>query len=158
MKIFVFADSHTDTGSMLIAIRKGKPDRIIHLGDHARDAEELQRVFPDIPMDIVKGNNDFGSRYPADKLLALEGKRFFITHGDQYGVKYGIEPLVEKGRAESADVTLFGHTHKSYLFMHGGMWVMNPGSIGHRAFSTSKATYGVVEITGDKIHCELRDI
>jgi predicted phosphodiesterase len=42
--------------------------------------------------------------------------------------------------------------------MHGGMWVMNPGSIGHRAFSTSKETYGVVEITGDKIHCELRDI
>jgi putative phosphoesterase len=158
MKIFVFSDSHTEIGSMRNAVRAGKPDRIMHLGDHARDAEEVHRAFPDIPIDIVKGNNDFSGKYPVSKTLQLEGKNIFFTHGDLFGVKYGVERIAEKGKSENADVVLFGHTHKPYLFKHGEMWVMNPGCIGNRSVYNPKVTYGVIELRDGAVYCEIREI
>jgi putative phosphoesterase len=159
MKIFVFADSHMDTEPMLIAVEKGRPDRIIHLGDLTQDAEDLYAVFPEIGIDIVRGNNDYQSRYPSDKLLVLEGKRLFMSHGDRYGVKISLKRIIRKGHDESCDVLLFGHTHMPYIKKHGGMWVMNPGSAGRGFFGTSKsASYGVVEIAGGEFHCEIRKI
>lgn len=140
------------------AVSKEKPDHIIHLGDYSRDAEELRRRFPEIPMDIVKGNNDFMSGYPVSKLLVIDGKRLFITHGDQYGVKNGVERIADKGKDESADIVLFGHTHIPYLFIRQDMWIMNPGTIGLKSFFSPKATYGAIEIAGGKIRCEIKEV
>ena len=41
MRIVVFSDSHGSVEPMLHAVREEKPDLVLHLGDHARDAEAL---------------------------------------------------------------------------------------------------------------------
>ena len=40
----------------------------------------------------------------------LRGKKIFITHGDLYGVKYGMTNIYYKGKEVGADIVLFGHS------------------------------------------------
>ena len=47
MKAAVFSDSHGQTVLMEEAVRRTRPDVIIHLGDHDRDAVALREKFPD---------------------------------------------------------------------------------------------------------------
>lgn len=143
---------------MRMVVAKEKPDRMIHLGDHSGDAEALHRQYKTIPIDIVKGNNDYTNIYPSAKQLQIDEKRIFITHGDLFGVKYGVDRIVEKGRSEGVDIVLFGHTHKPYLFKHGEMWVMNPGSVGYRSVLISKATYGMIDLNAGITCCEIREV
>lgn len=149
MKIIVFSDSHGDLSLMKSAIEAVGPDRAIHLGDYVRDAAELQRLYPNIPFDIVKGNNDFVTAYPQSKVLEIGGKTLYLSHGDRYAVKFGIERIAWKGKELGVDAVLFGHTHVPYLDRDGGMWIMNPGCIGHQTYLSKSPTYGLIEISGD---------
>lgn len=160
MRVLVFSDSHMDLDGMKIVMRRESAegiDRIFHLGDHDRDAAALHALFPGIPMEIVRGNNDYSGVYPADKTVRIADKVFFLTHGDRYGVKYGKERITDRGLQEQADVTLFGHTHQPFLFQKGGMWIMNPGSIGHPMAGAPK-TYGVIRIENASLYCEIREM
>ena len=85
-KLLILSDSHRNVTAMTHACRLEKPDRIIHLGDHFKDAMELQRQFPDIPLDAVPGNCDL-EREPEEKLILIDGKKIFLCHGHQYHVK-----------------------------------------------------------------------
>ena len=49
-KILVLSDSHRNFDPMVQAVKLEKPDMIIHLGDHYKDAMSLHGVFPDIPL------------------------------------------------------------------------------------------------------------
>ena len=49
MKLVLFSDSHGNVANMADVVRLEHPDRVLHMGDLARDAEELARQFPDIP-------------------------------------------------------------------------------------------------------------
>ena len=50
MKLVLFSDSHGNVANMADVVRLEHPDRVLHMGDLARDAEELARQFPDIPV------------------------------------------------------------------------------------------------------------
>ena len=50
IKAAVFSDTHGNTALMLETVRRVRPDVLIHLGDHERDAQELRREFPEIPL------------------------------------------------------------------------------------------------------------
>ena len=41
MKLLIFSDSHGNVANMADVVRLESPDRILHLGDMARDAEDL---------------------------------------------------------------------------------------------------------------------
>ena len=43
MRIFVFSDTHGDTSGMDLVLSRTKPDIIIHCGDGADDAVEIQK-------------------------------------------------------------------------------------------------------------------
>lgn len=158
MKIIVFSDSHGDISLMKRAIKAVGPDRVIHLGDYTRDALEIGKLFPELHLDVVKGNNDFTSSYPQDKVLDVAKKTLFLSHGDRYGVMLGLHRIAWKGRELGVDAVLFGHTHIPYLERVGGMWVMNPGCIGRSTFFSRSATYGLIEVSEDEITCEIRNI
>jgi hypothetical protein len=42
----VFSDTHGNTEPMFRAVKKYNPDMVLHLGDHASDAQELEDRFP----------------------------------------------------------------------------------------------------------------
>ena len=155
MKIVVFADSHTDIDTMSIVIEAENPDMIIHLGDHVTDGIELHKLHPKIPMEFVKGNTDRTDEYFSEKILLLDNKLVFITHGDQYDVEQGTSEIFDRGASDDANIILFGHTHKPYVQNSKGIWIMNPGRIGRRSRKIINATYGIVILENDTVTCDI---
>ena len=142
MRILVFSDSHKNVASCARVINTiVGTDMIIHAGDHASDAAELERLFPGIPVKYVSGNCDFSSA-PSELIIEAEGKRIFLTHGHGYNVKYDDSyfSLINHARSLNCDCVVFGHTHQGYNDNLGDLIVLNPGSIKYGA------TYGVIEI------------
>ena len=46
MRILVLSDSHGNVDNMARAVELTAPDRVLHLGDCWRDAEDLRDLFP----------------------------------------------------------------------------------------------------------------
>ena len=81
MKVLIFADSHGYNMAMAFAVDREEPEAVIHLGDHAEDAREIERVFPAMPIYRVRGNNDFDPDVPLNAVVTPGGVRIYITHG-----------------------------------------------------------------------------
>ncbi len=154
MKWLVFSDSHGSMDYMRRAVEAEKPDRVLHLGDVARDGARLQALFPKLPMEQVRGNCDgWGGDEPEEKEVFFMDRRVWMLHGHTYHVKYGTGMLVSEARARGVDVVVFGHTHQP-LCDWDGLWVMNPGTVSGRP----RATYGVIELTDKGLSCRIEEI
>ncbi len=130
MKIIVFSDSHGDIANMVEVIERECPDRVFHLGDYIRDAEELEWAYPELTVDKVPGNCDWHSHAPVEKKLTLEGVTMLLCHGHPYGVKSGYGAFAHAARQMGAKVALCGHTHEAHYSKRMGVDVCNPGSVG----------------------------
>lgn len=119
------------------------------------DGIELQKQYPNILIELVKGNTDRTDEYFSEKTLFLDNKIAFITHGDSYDVEHKISGVIDRGISDDADIILFGHTHKPYLQNEGGVWIMNPGRIGRISRKVINATYGIMILENDTITCEI---
>ena len=64
-----------------------------------------------------------------EKIIELSETRIFITHGDRYKVKLGLDYLLEKAVTEDVHVVLFGHTHFPLKQRIGEILFLNPGCI-----------------------------
>ena len=147
MKWLVFSDSHGDVDTMARTVLREKPDRILHLGDMVRGAERLRDRFPDIPLDNVRGNCDFGCPdAPEEKEVFFRGKRLWLVHGHAWGVKMGTWMLLDEARARGVDCVLFGHTHIPLCHRDGSLWVLNPGAAG-------EGTCGILEERNGELYC-----
>lgn len=151
MKILVLSDSHGSLQHMVQAVETEKPNHVIHLGDHVRDAEDLSRQFPMLPILMIRGNCDFGSDCREQALAEFEGVRILAAHGHRYGVKSGLLRYALAARENFADVALFGHTHHAVCEEEHGIWLMNPGSCGYGC----RPSYGVIEIKNGRAACRL---
>ena len=153
MKCLCFSDSHGSFYGMKAAINK-HPDAevIFFLGDGLSDFEEL--IHDRSRMYIaVRGNCD-SSGILGDTMIkktdsiTLMGYRIFLTHGDLYGVKYGLDGIKGLAVDHNADLVLFGHTHQAlekYISTDkSGYYLFNPGSIG--GGYGIKPSYGVINI------------
>ena len=154
MKFIVFSDSHGDVDHMIRAVRLENPALCFFLGDGEYDLTRLQRRFPSLPVNAVRGNCDLRSTLPRALTCAAGGVRIFATHGHLYGVKHDpiYRELCEAALAEDADVVLFGHTHEPFRDRTMGMELLNPGSIG----PTTRPSYGLILLDGDRIETAVR--
>lgn len=138
---------------MLRAVEQEKPDAVIHLGDHASDAEILLREYPYLPVCRVRGNCD---RYEYDvqdeAVIEWEGVKILVTHGHRYHVKSGLLTLCYAAIQSGAQVALFGHTHIPYCEESDGLWLLNPGACG-RLFPS----YGIIEIKNGTVRCRVME-
>ena len=151
MRIAVFSDSHGRMQGFFHAMEKaGQIDHIIHLGDNARDAEDLGIVFPDIPITYVCGNCDFCAGGAYEKTVELGGKQLFLCHGHTRSVKSGLLELA--AYAKSADIVLFGHTHEPFWDAVSDVPLFNPGSIALPA--SGAPSFGILTIENDSIKAE----
>lgn len=154
MKLLVFSDSHCETEHMLHAVRRERPDVILHLGDHAADADALAEEFPFLPLYRVRGNCDFfDSSAQEQLLLQFGGVKIFAVHGHRYGVKSELLRLQYAAQEKEADVALFGHTHMPYCNARGGLQLLNPGACGGYAPS-----YGAIEIQNGSADCRVQEV
>ena len=140
--IAVFSDTHGNTRPMFETVRRIKPDAVLHLGDHARDAEALEAAFPQLDVRFVRGNCDLAAFAP-DKLTPMwQGVRIFMTHGHLYNVKYTMQPLMNAAGFSEAQLVLYGHTHIPDWEEHDGVQFLNPGTAG----SGSRLSYALIEL------------
>ncbi len=154
MKLLILSDSHRELEYMRDAVRRERPDAVIHLGDLVPDADRLAEEFLGLPVLSVRGNCDFSQPARAEELLrTFEGVKIFGVHGHRYHVKQTLLHAELAARQREADVLLFGHTHCPYCECYNGLWMLNPGACSGRAPS-----YGVVQIENGKINCRVTDM
>ena len=151
MKILVLSDSHGRVDAMKEAVRLEQPDLIMHLGDLVRDADALDRRFPEIPLIRVPGNCDGTSRLAGVLVYQTCGVKLFLCHGHQYGVKAGYYRATLAAREAGAQVLLFGHTHVQYCELYDGLWILNPGACGQG----NLLSYGLIEAEEGQCVCSV---
>ncbi|MCI8497318.1 MAG: metallophosphoesterase [Clostridiales bacterium] len=146
MRILVVSDTHRDAYVLQKAVNQQPGAQVvIHLGDGADEAEELSYRYPEKQVLFVRGNCDFASDAPAQGLIMLEGRRILYTHGHLYQVKFGEGALLEEAQRQKADIVLYGHTHHAVTAFTGGIYLMNPGSLGRP--DEKGRSYGIIDIT-----------
>ena len=106
--------------------REAGVDQVFHLGDITDDAQWLRERL-DVPLTNVAGNCDF--RGVTEVSETIEGKRFLLTHGHRYGVKFGYTKLSYYAEENMYDVALCGHTHRSFAGYMGRTLIINPGAL-----------------------------
>ena len=123
-------------------------EAVFFLGDGLLDIEPLFSKYKGVAWLSVCGNceggvirpgiSDFGS-------VTLFERKIIYTHGHRLGVKYGYETALEYARQNSADILLFGHTHRPLEKYSEGVYLFNPGSIS--GGYGERASFGVMNIS-----------
>ncbi len=155
MRAAVFSDTHSNTALMREAVRRIRPDVIIHLGDHDRDTQCLRTEFPEIPLYSVCGNCDFYPMAPEKDIVPLGPVKAFITHGHLYNVDWSTDSIVYAAQEADCQIAMFGHTHEAMNGELGSIKLLNPGTAG----KGRKLTYAFVEVFDNGgIATEIRDL
>ncbi len=166
------SDSHGRSGKVKKMIEANKDaDGIIYLGDGEKDLEsanrtvagkrksgelspadyELARATEPAFLYQVRGNCDRDSKEVVTLIKEIEGVQFYITHGYEQGVKYGLEKLAAFAKEEGCQVALFGHTHGMHYSIIDGVELFNPGS-------AANGNYGVITIKSGKAKFEHKEL
>jgi putative phosphoesterase len=109
----------------------GGVELILHAGD-VGGREVLQQIRAIAPVHAVYGNTDPPGEPGLTQSLALElgGRTIHVSHGHEVGSP---TPEILLSRY-TADVIVFGHTHKPLIERSGDRLVVNPGAAGPRRF------------------------
>ncbi len=133
MRILAVSDIHGRNDTLEQVLEKHADIRtVIFLGDGLSGVQEVAERHTDRTFLWVPGNCDHDPLTPAVAMEMLDGKRFFITHGHKYSVKYGLYTIELAARERKADIVLFGHTHQPIADYVDGLYLCNPGSLGYR--------------------------
>lgn len=127
MRIAVVGDTHARIEKIKRELERLKPQYLLFTGDYLADAKRLSHH---LALDFcgVAGNCDPNSSSGLEQVLELEGKRLYLVHGHQYGVKRSLNALCFRGQELEVDAVIFGHTHIPYCERVNDMWLINPGS------------------------------
>lgn len=150
-KILIVSDSHGKAENLRKAVANmaGTMDRMIHLGDSLCSLETMENIAG-CPVDMVRGNCDSMLHgLPIAKLVQIEQYTALITHGHQYGGKWGVESMKEAARENGAGIVMFGHTHEPMLETYSDVVVLNPGSISQPRQEGHRPTYIVMTVEED---------
>lgn len=145
-KIIVVSDSHGNSEKLDFIFKNFKFDYLFHLGDGYKDLG-LYLNLPNVY--AVRGNCDFFVDAKDEIRLTIEGCDILLTHGDNYGVKYGYEKLANHCKDNGIDIVCFGHTHNYFYEKINGVILINPGALKKQLFDRSTAV--ILEIDGKAI-------
>lgn len=145
MKIGIISDTHGSLNDFQKALEILKnADMILHLGDvlyhgprnalpESYNPKEIARIINKDPkFTYIRGNCDSEvdemvierDIHQKDRLLELDGYKFYMIHGHQKP----IEELIKDAKEKGADVFLYGHYHVKKLEYSDDLLVVNPGS------------------------------
>ena len=149
MKIALISDTHGYIDGVVKALKKVEGiESIIHLGDYVEDSVKIGEIL-DLPVTVVRGNCDAFSdkykSYPKEDILEINNFKIFLTHGDNYGIKMGIERLYYRAKELGANAVFFGHSHIPMSTRYDDILFLNPGSPSMPRGGAPK-TFSIVEI------------
>jgi putative phosphoesterase len=126
-------------------------DRILHAGDVCGD-EILDELALIAPVEAVFGNCDA----PWDRRLheALDLTIGGVTIHVQHGHELGRPKPAQVAERYTAQVCVFGHTHKQSISEIDGRLIINPGAAGPRRFDLLPSV-AVLTINDERASVEL---
>lgn len=156
MHIAVMSDTHRNNSMIDKACSHvNDADMVIHLGDNVEDINEIESKYHG-EIISVRGNCDFMTTSPLERIEIIAGKKFFITHGHEYGIRYDLNRLKYRAMEVEADIVLFGHTHIPIITNELGILFINPGSVSlSRKGPNSLA---LIDINDGKISANIKKI
>ena len=107
-------------------------DLILHAGDVGGHSILIE-LATIAPVHAVYGNTDAPGEpgLKARIALSLNGRSIHVSHGHEVGGSPTPERLLAR---YTADVIVYGHTHKPLVERAGSRLVVNPGAAGARRF------------------------
>ncbi|WP_417087544.1 metallophosphoesterase family protein, partial [Hungatella effluvii] len=91
-------------------------------------------------------NNDFFSNLDREKELKIGEYRVLLTHGHYYNVSLGVERLEQEARDRRLDIVMYGHTHRPFYEVRGGVTILNPGSLSYPRQDGRKPSFMIMEL------------
>lgn len=124
---------------------------ILHAGDVGGD-DVLDELALIAPIRAVYGNTDAPGdpRLSQSIELTIGGVSIHVSHGHEVGSPTPVK-LLER---YSADVVVFGHTHRPLIAGGGGRLALNPGAAGPRRFDLTPSVARLT-IAGGRAKAEL---
>ena len=131
MILGLISDTHSLDRPQIFDALQGV-ELILHAGDVGGHSviTELSAIAP---VRAVYGNTDVAGEPGLERqiYLEVEGVSIHVSHGHEVGGSPTAEKLLSR---YTADVIVFGHTHKPLVERVGRRWVVNPGAAGPRRF------------------------
>ena len=149
MKIGVISDTHNFLDPRIPELFRGV-EHIVHAGDVGTTAilTELEQIAP---VTAVSGNTD--------SLLPLKEVEVFELGRHKFLLQHIVQPhtpavlLSNRVQREKPNTIIFGHTHKPFNQVIGGIWYFNPGYAGKTRFGMERSV-ALLHFNRDKIKPE----
>src|SRR4051812_19974082 len=121
-------------------------DFILHAGDVGGD-DILDELALIAPVHAVYGNTDPPGQPRLRDFIEMDigGVRVHVSHGHEVGAPTPAKLLARY----SANVIVYGHTHKQLVTQAEGRWVVNPGAAGARRFDLLPSVARMTIANGD---------
>jgi putative phosphoesterase len=153
MKLGIISDTHDYFDPRIPKLFKGV-DHILHAGDVGSPwvIHQLEQIAP---VTAVTGNTDHGLRLKETEVIELGGRKFLVQHI--------VEPreidaaLQRRIKRVHPDVVIFGHSHKRFCQIMGGILFFNPGYAGKQRFSLDRSV-AILQWTDQGIQPEFLEL
>jgi len=131
--IGLVSDTHGLVRPQLHAVLAGV-ELILHAGDVGGD-DVLDELALIAPVHAVRGNTDdpHDARLAESLEITIGGVRIHVSHGHEVGSPTPARLLLHY----SADVVVYGHTHRQMVTQVGEQLCVNPGAAGAQRFKLS---------------------
>jgi uncharacterized protein len=135
MTLGIISDTHSFLDPRIAEIFAGV-DHILHAGDVGPHSllHELEAIAP---VTAVLGNTDDGVDLNLTEVAKIGGRKFLVHHivnphalGDDLKIRIA---------RERPDAVVFGHTHKPFNEVIGGVLFLNPGYAGKPRFALDRS-------------------
>lgn len=144
MKILVVSDTHGHNERLMRVIKREKDvSMLIHLGDLC-GLEHTIGTLVDYPVHFVAGNCD-GVLTPKKKIIEVDGKTYFLTHGNEERVGMSLSYMEFATKSHEAYVGLYGHTHVPKVYYGDGVVLANPGSLSLPRQEGGRPSYIIID-------------
>lgn len=111
---------------------------------------------------IKESNRDYLKKMPKSISMECGHFKIVVVHGSPENNKeyiYNDKKTLEVWSQKlECDVLICGHTHVPYLKKVSGKYFINAGSVGKPKHGNGNATYVIVEIIGEEIKYEMREV
>jgi putative phosphoesterase len=135
MKLGILSDTHDYLDARLDQLFIGV-DHILHGGDVGMQQIILELGFR-APVTAVLGNTDMGNPLKLTEVVTLAGRKFLLHHiVNPHAPDEKFRMLLAKHRP---DVVIFGHTHRAFDEVIGGVRFFNPGYAGKPKLGTERS-------------------
>lgn len=144
-RLVVMSDSHGDDDAVdSIILENPDADAYLHCGD----LSSPENYHPELV--LVKGNNDYFSNAPYERVLHFGGIKIYMCHSHKLYGYPARKALVRKAKEYGCALALYGHTHMYDDSEVDGVKVLNPGSCWHNR-DGREPSYAIVDIEDGEI-------